>query len=100
MEKTYSQLNIDDDNRKRRTAILFTDGGTTWTWSYVSGHSTTDRTDLLEVNPFIFTNTKKNNIDNKVKNGESKAFNTFLPGNTEGSYVDSKARTTTTTTTP
>ena len=71
-----------------------------WTWSYVSGHSTTDRTDLLEVNPFIFTNTKKNNIDNKVKNGESKAFNEFLPGNTEGSYVDSKPRTTTTTTTP
>ncbi len=150
MEKAYSQLNINDDNRKRRTAILFTDGGNTWTpvtsvfvtrtendakegenapitkivgmpatdnstpaklyiykiveepwsWSYVSGHSTTDRTDLLEVNPFIFTNTKKNNIDNKVKNGESKAFNTFLPGNTEGSYVDSKPRTTTTTTTP
>ena len=71
-----------------------------WTWSYVSGHSTTDRTDLLEVNPFIFTNTKKQNIDNKVKNGESKTFNEFLPGNTEGSYVDSKPRTTTTTTTP
>ena len=68
-----------------------------WTWSYNSGHTTTDRTDLLEVNPFIFTNTKKENIDNKVKNGESKTFNTFLPGNTEGSYVDSKPRTTTTT---
>ena len=68
-----------------------------WTWSYVSGHTTADRTDLLEVNPFIFTNTKKENIDNKVKNGESKTFNTFLPGNTEGSYVDSKPRTTTTT---
>jgi hypothetical protein len=40
--------------------------------------------------------TKKNNIDNKVKNGESKAFNEFLPGNTEGSYVDSKPRTNTT----
>jgi len=91
-------LVLDYSGSKRRTAILFTDGGTTWTWSYVSGHSTTDRTDLLEVNPFIFTNTKKNNIDNKVKNGESKAFNTFLPGNTEGSYVDSKPRTTTTTT--
>ena len=71
-----------------------------WTWSYNSGHTTTDRTDLLEVNPFIFTNTKKQNIDNKVKNGESKTFNEFLPGNTEGSYVDSKPRTTTTTTTP
>ena len=71
-----------------------------WTWSYNSGHTTTDRTDLLEVNPFIFTNSKKANIDNKVKNGESKTFNEFLPGNTEGSYVDSKPRTTTTTTTP
>ena len=71
-----------------------------WTWSYNSGHTTTDRTDLLEVNPFIFTNTKKQNIDNKVKNGESKTFNEFLPGNTEGSSVDSKPRTTTTTTTP
>lgn len=68
-----------------------------WTWSYNSGHTTTDRTDLLEVNPFIFTNSKKANIDNKVKNGESKTFNEFLPGNTEGSYVDSKPRTTTTT---
>ena len=26
MNKAYSQLNINDDNRKRRTAILFTDG--------------------------------------------------------------------------
>lgn len=69
-----------------------------WTWSYVSGHTTPDRTDLLITNPFIFTNRKKDNIDVKVKNAESKAFNTFLPGNTEGSYVDSKPRTTTTTT--
>ena len=71
-----------------------------WSWSYVTGASTPTTTDLLEVNPFIFTNSKKANIDNKVKNGESKTFNTFLPGNTEGSYVDSKPRTTTTTTTP
>ena len=71
-----------------------------WSWSYVTGASTPTTTDLLEVNPFIFTNSKKANIDNKVKNGESKTFNEFLPGNTEGSYVDSKPRTTTTTTTP
>lgn len=72
-----------------------------WTWSYVTGTKTPTSTDLLEVNPFIFTNQKKDNIDNKVKNGESKSFNTFLPGNTEGSYVDSKPRTTTSgTTTP
>ena len=68
-----------------------------WSWSYITGTKTPTQTDLLEVNPFIFTNKKKENIDNKVKNGESKAFNTFLPGNTEGSYVDSKPRTTTTT---
>ena len=68
-----------------------------WSWSYNSGTKTPTTTDLLEVNPFIFTNAKKENIDNEVKNGESKTFNTFLPGNTEGSYVDSKPRTTTTT---
>ena len=63
-----------------------------WTWSYVSGHTTPDRTDLLITNPFIFTNRKKDNIDVKVKNAESKAFNEFKPGNTQGTYVDSKDR--------
>ena len=97
MEKAYSQLNINDDNRKRRTAILFTDGGTTWT-PVTSVFVTRTENDAKEGENAPIT--KKNNIDNKVKNGESKAFNEFLPGNTEGSYVDSKPRTTTTTTTP
>lgn len=71
-----------------------------WSWSYNSGASTPTSTDLLETNPFIFTNGKKENIDVKVRNGESKTFNEFLPGNTEGTYTDSKPRTTTTTTNP
>lgn len=49
-------------------------------------------TDELETNPFIFVNTKKTNIDGRVKNAESKAMNVFLPGRTEGEYIDSKQR--------
>lgn len=49
-------------------------------------------TDELETNPFIFVNTKKTNIDGRVKNAESKAMNIFLPDHTEGEYIDSKQR--------
>lgn len=63
-----------------------------WSWSYNSGHSTPVTTDLLETNPFIFTNGKKTDINVKVRNAESKATNVFLPGETEGHYVDSKDR--------
>lgn len=86
-----------------------------WNWAYKltaiqdsEGHNIGDKqtrsatSEDIEVNPFIFINTKKTNIDNKVKNAESKALNVFLPGTTEGAYVDSKPRTATTsgTTTP
>lgn len=64
----------------------------TWSWSYNSGHTTPVTTDLLETNPFIFTNGKKTDINKKVRNAESKATNIFLPGETEGHYVDSKDR--------
>ena len=63
-----------------------------WSWSYNSGHTTPVTTDLLETNPFIFTNSKKDDINMKVRNAESKATNIFLPGETEGHYVDSKDR--------
>lgn len=63
-----------------------------WSWSYNSGHTTPVTTDLLETNPFIFTNTKKDQIDIRIRNAESKAMNIFLPGETEGHYIDSKAR--------
>lgn len=63
-----------------------------WSWSYNSGHTTPVTTDLLETNPFIFTNGKKTDINKKVRNAESKATNIFLPGETEGHYVDSKDR--------
>lgn len=68
----------------------------TWSWSYNSGHKTPVTTDLLETNPFIFTNGKKDNVDVLVRNAETKSTNIFLPGETEGHYVDSKPRTTTT----
>jgi len=63
-----------------------------WSWSYNSGHTTPVTTDLLETNPFIFTNTKKDQIDIRIRNAESKATNIFLPGETEGHYIASKAR--------
>lgn len=49
-------------------------------------------TDDLETNPFIFVNTKKTDIDGRIKNAESKTMNVFLPGRTEGEYIDSKQR--------
>ena len=76
-----------------------------WNWAYKltsiqdsEGHEIGDKqtrsatSDDLEVNPFIFVNTKKTNIDGRVKNAESKAMNVFLPGRTEGEYIDSKQR--------
>ena len=35
-------------------------------------------TDDLETNPFIFVNTKKTDIDGRIKNAESKTMNVFL----------------------
>ena len=74
-----------------------------WNWAYKltsiqdsEGHEIGDKqtrsatSDDLEVNPFIFVNTKKTNIDSKVKNAESKAMNIFLPGETVGHYSHSK----------
>lgn len=49
-------------------------------------------TDDLELNPFIFTNEKKDNIEARIKNAESKAMNIFTSGETQGHYTDSKAR--------
>ncbi len=49
-------------------------------------------TDELDLNPFIFTNQKKDNIEARIKNAESKAMNIFTTGETEGHYTDSKER--------
>ena len=49
-------------------------------------------TDDLVINPFIFVNKKKDNIEARIKNAESKAMNIFTTGETEGHYTDSKAR--------
>ncbi len=49
-------------------------------------------TDDLVINPFIFVNKKKDNIEARIKNAESKAMNIFTTGETEGHYTDSKER--------
>lgn len=64
---------------------------TSWSWSYTSTPPTITTSDLLEVNPFIFTNKKKTNIEYEIRHAESKATNTFTSGNTEGAYDDSKS---------
>ena len=64
---------------------------TDWSWSYTSTPPTITTSDLLEVNPFIFKNKKKTNIEYEIRHAESKATNTFKSGNTEGAYDDSKS---------
>lgn len=64
-----------------------------WSWSYTSAAATPTTSDLLVTNPFIFTNTKKDGIDYKVRHAESKATNTFKTGVTNVQYDDSKKNT-------
>lgn len=64
---------------------------TDWSWSYTSTPPAITTSDLLEVNPFVFTNKKKDNIVYEIRHAESKATNTFTTGNTEGAYDDSKS---------
>ena len=61
-----------------------------WSWSYNSTAVTGTTTEELELNPFIFTNTKKTGIDYKVRHAESKATNTFHPDKKQVDYDDSK----------
>lgn len=51
-----------------------------WSWSYTKGTTQIFTSDLLELNPFVFTNTIKTNIDVEVRHAESKATNTFKDG--------------------
>ena len=60
-----------------------------WSWSYVTTAATATQSDQLVTNPFIFTNTKKEGIDYKVRHAESKATNTFKTG-VAVQYDDSK----------
>ena len=60
-----------------------------WSWSYISTALTPVTTDALRENPFIFSNEKKDNIDVRVRNAESKVTNTFKTGGGE-TYDDSK----------
>lgn len=64
---------------------------TDWSWSYTSTPPAITTSDLLEVNPFIFSNSKKKNTIYEIRHAESKATNTFTTGNTEGAYDDSKS---------
>lgn len=61
-----------------------------WSWSYTSSASTATTSDQLPANPFIFTNTKKDNIDILVRHAESKTTNVFKTGVNSGTYDDSK----------
>lgn len=60
-----------------------------WSWSYDKHAETATRTDLLRINPFIFTNSKIDDIDKTLRHAESKATNDFS-GSGSATYVDSK----------
>ena len=48
-----------------------------WSWSYTPGRTTIFTSDQLVVNPFIFTNTPIENVDQQIRHAESKVTNTF-----------------------
>lgn len=61
-----------------------------WSWSYTRDPNPTRYTVSNSVdNPFVFDNSKKSNIDIKVRHAESKATNTFKTGG-GFTYDDSK----------
>ena len=72
-----------DENDKEFVYRIVEDN---WSWSYTSSAATPVTSDLLEINPFIFVNTPKDDIDIKVRHAESKASNIFKP-KTAGSTV-------------
>ena len=73
-----------------------------WSWSYnrstLPQYTNTENID----NPFTFENTKKDNIDFKIRHAESKATNTFHPLLNKENFDDSKTndRSSGSTTTP
>jgi len=73
-----------------------------WSWSYnrstLPQYTNTENID----NPFTFENTKKDNIDFKIRHAESKATNTFHPVLNNENFDDSKTndRSSGSTTTP
>lgn len=48
-----------------------------WSWSYTPTAVTAITSDHLITNPFIFTNTKKEGIEQQIRHAESKVTNTF-----------------------
>lgn len=60
-----------------------------WSWSYTPDTPPQYTTTEDVINPFYFSNTKRDNIDVKVRHAESKATNVFVTGATV-KYDDSK----------
>ena len=87
--KVVGMPSVDEQDREFVYRIMEDD----WSWSYVTTAATTIYSDQLVTNPFIFTNTKKEGIDYKVRHAESKASNIFKTGVTNVEYDDSKTNT-------
>ena len=72
-----------------RYGVLYRVSEENWSWSYNSD-TEPQYTDTYHVeNPFTFSNTKKENIDYKIRHAESKATNVFKTGG-GAVYDDSK----------
>ena len=76
--KAVGLPSVDDDDTEFIYRVV---ENTDWSWSYTPGTTTIFTSDQLVTNPFIFSNTKKTDIDVKVRHAESKATNTFKSGN-------------------
>lgn len=78
-------VTIDGEDVRRDVVYRIKEEG--WAWSYVQDPTEPQYTVTSSVNnPFKFVNTKKDNIDVKVRHAESKATNIFKTGG--GAYYD------------
>lgn len=78
LTKAIGLPSVNDDDEEFIYRIIENED---WSWSYDSTTPTIFTSDLLEVNPFVFSNTLKSNIGVEVRHAESKATNTFKEGN-------------------
>lgn len=83
---------VDEENNPVRYNLIYRISEEEWSWSYTLD-TEPQFTDTQHVdNPFLFSNTERDNIDVIVRHAETKATNIFKPGVVTGNvhYDDSK----------
>ena len=87
-----ANMDVEEDGQTVHRSFVYRVTEESWSWSY-DAQSPPQYTITSNVtNPFTFDNSKKDNIDVKVRHAESKATNVFKPGVVTNNvkYDDSK----------